>query len=240
MIVRQLTELNVVGIGASVSTFEIDEHEMTAAACGYEELMESVLVPLAAANLGLRASVYGHCGAGVNFRRADCANFFSVAGDRRVFDALFALFRGIEGLSVLSCNHVHPMPGSPQYHLEDGMYWRQEDAGVWYAVEHGSKGSGERLAGEGQETLPRNEPGREDDSPDGRVGPGANTTAANSSYTEEPLRFQAARSDASIGSIARSIEAVFGLPDGSVALRGPDRKVLRPDATIRTLRRRWK
>jgi hypothetical protein len=60
-----------------------------------------------------------------------------------------------------------------------------------------------------------------------------------SARTEQPLRFRAARSDASVGTIARSIEAVYGLPEGSVALRGPGRKVLRSDATIRTLRRRW-
>jgi hypothetical protein len=54
-----------------------------------------------------------------------------------------------------------------------------------------------------------------------------------------PARFRAARSDVSVGSISRSIETAFGLPADSVALRGPDKRVLRVDATIRTLRKRW-
>ncbi|WP_213779534.1 hypothetical protein [Caballeronia sp. dw_276] len=54
-----------------------------------------------------------------------------------------------------------------------------------------------------------------------------------------PGRFRAARADASVGSIRRRIERVFGLPDGSVALCGPDGKALRADARIATLRRRW-
>ncbi|CAB3690756.1 hypothetical protein [Paraburkholderia rhynchosiae] len=54
-----------------------------------------------------------------------------------------------------------------------------------------------------------------------------------------PGRFRAARADARVGSIKRRIERVFGLPEGSVALCGPDGKALRTDARIATLRRRW-
>jgi hypothetical protein len=54
-----------------------------------------------------------------------------------------------------------------------------------------------------------------------------------------PGRYRAARADASVGSIRRQIERVFGLPEGSVSLRGPDGKALRSDARIAILRRRW-
>ena len=52
-------------------------------------------------------------------------------------------------------------------------------------------------------------------------------------------RYRAARSDAKVSSIRAAIEEVFGLPAGSVALCGPDRRALRGDARIRTLRKRW-
>jgi hypothetical protein len=57
--------------------------------------------------------------------------------------------------------------------------------------------------------------------------------------TQKAGRLRAARADAHVGSIRRRIERVFGLPEGSVALCGPDGKVLRADAKIATLRRRW-
>lgn len=43
-----------------------------------------------------------------------------------------------------------------------------------------------------------------------------------------------------VGSIRHGIGAVFGLPQESVALRGPAKKVLRTDASIRALRKRCK
>ena len=52
-------------------------------------------------------------------------------------------------------------------------------------------------------------------------------------------RLRAARGDARVGSIRNTIESLFGLPEGSVALVGPDGRALRADAFIRTLRTRW-
>ncbi|SAL79940.1 hypothetical protein [Caballeronia telluris] len=54
-----------------------------------------------------------------------------------------------------------------------------------------------------------------------------------------PGRFRAARADARVGTIKRRIERVFGLPEGSVVLLGPNGNALRADAKIGTLRRRW-
>lgn len=54
-----------------------------------------------------------------------------------------------------------------------------------------------------------------------------------------PTRFRAARSDANVGSIRSTIEAIFGLPEGSVALCDPSGRALRADAKIRTLRKLW-
>lgn len=52
-------------------------------------------------------------------------------------------------------------------------------------------------------------------------------------------RQRAARNDARVGSIKTKIETLFGLPEGSVILQGPNGQPLRADAFIRTLRARW-
>ncbi len=55
----------------------------------------------------------------------------------------------------------------------------------------------------------------------------------------EPKRTYQARDDASVGSITRTIEKVFGLPKGSVVIRTPEKKVFRSNARISTVRERW-
>ena len=54
-----------------------------------------------------------------------------------------------------------------------------------------------------------------------------------------PTRFRVVRADASVGSICKKIEEVFGVPEGAVKLCDPDGRPLRKDAKIATLRRRW-
>jgi hypothetical protein len=54
------------------------------------------------------------------------------------------------------------------------------------------------------------------------------------------LRYRGARDDARIRAIRRKIEVGFRLPEGSVALCGPDGKKLYGHAKIATLRERWK
>jgi hypothetical protein len=56
---------------------------------------------------------------------------------------------------------------------------------------------------------------------------------------ETPVRFRAARADATIGSIARRIERDYQLPSGSVALVLPSRRRAHIDGRIANLLRRW-
>jgi hypothetical protein len=60
-----------------------------------------------------------------------------------------------------------------------------------------------------------------------------------SAPTKRKGRVNVARSDAKVSTIRRQIEKVFGLPEGSVLLCGPDKKSLKGNARIRTLRGRW-
>ena len=59
------------------------------------------------------------------------------------------------------------------------------------------------------------------------------------SSNEKPCRYRPARKDATVGSIKRQIESVFGLPEGSVALLSPDGRKLNANAKIGILRKRW-
>jgi len=53
------------------------------------------------------------------------------------------------------------------------------------------------------------------------------------------MRQRAARSDARVRKIQRSMELYYGLPQGSVRLVNPDRTLIHPSAKIGTLRDRW-
>ena len=59
------------------------------------------------------------------------------------------------------------------------------------------------------------------------------------SSNEKPSRYRSARKDATVGSIKKQIESVFGLPEGSVALLIKDGSKLKANAKIGTLRQRW-
>ncbi|MBX8577500.1 hypothetical protein [Pseudomonas cichorii] len=57
---------------------------------------------------------------------------------------------------------------------------------------------------------------------------------------EQPRRHRDARKNASVGSIERTIEETFGLPEGSVQLNNEDGSNARSDQKIGTLRKRYK
>ncbi len=57
--------------------------------------------------------------------------------------------------------------------------------------------------------------------------------------TESPVRYRAARADATVGGIVRRIERDYQLPPGSVQLVAPNRKRAYSNCRIRTLLRAW-
>jgi hypothetical protein len=63
--------------------------------------------------------------------------------------------------------------------------------------------------------------------------------AGRKSHKLTPTRYKVARSDASVGSIERTLERLSGLPRGSVHLRLPSNRKARSDKTIASLLRDW-
>jgi hypothetical protein len=56
---------------------------------------------------------------------------------------------------------------------------------------------------------------------------------------QNPVRFRAARVDATVGSIARRIERDYKLPEGSVRLVLPSGRRAHVDGKINNLLRKW-
>ena len=252
MIRKPVNELHFVHAREPLSTVEIDIDTLPEGMHGYGQLVEAALAPLAAAEPGLRATVYVYHAPSVSFGNYGYSAYFAAAGDRRVPAALYAVFHGTPGLRVRQGDQIDPAQALRQYHLEDGRLWSPDEEYVWYARGGDGDGDGDGAAAGGACEGDEEDGGAEDDDAayagDGSGGSGNEdwpqdsgdtAVAASGGRTEQPARFRAARSDASVGTICRRIEVVFGLPEGSVALRGPEKKVLRSDATIRTLRRRW-
>lgn len=254
MIRKPVNELHFVHARDPLPTVEIDLDTLPDGMHGYGQLVEAALAPLAAADPELRATVYVYHGPSVSFGNYGYSAYFAAAGDRRVPGALYGAFHGTAGLRVRHGDQIDPAQALRQYHLEDGRLWCPDEEYVWYARGGDGDSAAAREASEGgdEDDGVEEDGGAEENDgacPDDGSDEGADAdwaddsgdtaVAASGGRTELPARFRAARSDASVGTISRRIEAVFGLPEGSVALRGPDKKVLRSDATIRTLRRRW-
>lgn len=55
----------------------------------------------------------------------------------------------------------------------------------------------------------------------------------------EPKRYYSAKSTAKVTTIQRTIEEVFGLPNGSVTFLRPDGQQISPKAKIGKLRKYW-
>jgi len=245
LIRKPVNELHFIQTRDPMSTVEIDLDSLPDGSSGYAQMVVAALAPLAASDSGLRATVYVYQGPSVNFGNYGYSAFFGAAGDRRVLVALYAFFCGAAGLKVRHSDQIRQSQAVCQYHLEDGRLWSPEEEHVWYAsIREEEREASEDGFDEGEiddETWPDEESDPDDTATKERSeGSEDPTLRISSARSEMPARFRAARSDASVGSISRSIEMVFGLPEGAVALRGPDRKVLRSDATIRTLRKRWK
>ncbi len=119
-------------------------------------------------------------------------------------------------------------PGICELHIQDGHVWRPIDALTWYAE------IADPLQGEVPKTISESQDASgEGNGNDIEIHPAVMSRSLN------PTRFRAARADAEVGTIKRTIEEIFGLPEGSVALCDRQGNPLRADAKIATLRKRW-
>lgn len=217
---KRTSELSFVTSKDSLPTVEVDIDSIPQNYYGYEDIIEGALKKYATASPTNTSTIYVYQGPSCNFGEQTYSAFFGVAGPKSVLNEILNAFRGFPGVKARFSDYIPQASGRCQFHVEAGSVWLPLDVATWYS----SEGTPEKEASLGESEE------RSEDSTDNLIGTPRN------SY---PTRYRAARSDASVGSIRATIEEIFGLPEGSVALCGPDGRPLRADAKIGTLRRRW-
>lgn len=228
MIEIAATNLSFVKPTARMPTIELDTDSIPETFSGYSGIVESVLKSLATKNRSAKATVYVYEVQSVNFAAYTWSAFFGVAGAQNILNLLLSSFQNIPGVRAKFSDFMSPIDAIMQFHIQDGMVWCPLDAITWYANE---------------DTTPTDEEG------ENMMMPAKDDVVNNSELSQEvatpnsrnavPLRYKAANANASIGTIKKKIEEMLNLPEGSVALCGPDGKPLRSDAKIATLRKRW-
>ncbi|UXI03025.1 hypothetical protein [Photobacterium sp. TY1-4] len=250
---RSIAELKFVCPRSLINTVEVDLDSIPKEHHGYTDLVVNCLQPLAAHSPDLTATVYVYQTTSCNFVVPCFSAFIGVAGSDEALALIKQTFDNITGVNARYSDAISPSQARCEIHIEDGEVWQEEDAVNWYSV-----GSDPIDEGDSQLEDGLDEPDVEDDDLeddffdfsdldlDELTRDLDNLSDESDAPTDEDIvksaayiRYRAARSDARVGSIRRTIEEVFGLPEGSVALCGPDKRSLRADARIGTLRKRW-
>lgn len=251
MLFKSVSELNFVGSEKPMPAVEIDLSSLNLISPeGYAGIVEDALRPLAAADSALCCSVWVYQGVSCNFMKPGYSAFFAVPGRKTVLKALYEAFEATPRLLSRHSDQIMQSESVCQFHIQEGQVWREFEPHRWCAGKPVNEGEGRGNEDEDEDEMhPFNAGGPSvpawdvsagcqdpDLCNDSRVNDHSSLPARR---PQQKGRTQRARSDASLGSISRSIETLYGLPEGSVALRGPDKKVLRRDATVGTLRGRW-
>ena|GEM_PF-559886 len=222
MLKRPESELQIVGSRDPLPTIEVDIDCIPENLHGYGELVASAISPIAAKSPNMRATIYVYQGPSNNFQQQTWSAFFGVAGDKKLLDVLLNAFRAAHVVNVRVSDYIDPSTATKDFHVQDGYVWRPYEAGTWYADSQDEANLADDAALEIDEIALAEE-----------------VTSEGLFRTSSPSRFRIARSDATVETIRKKIEVVFGLPEGSVVLCGPNNKALRGNATIATLRQRW-
>ncbi|MFZ5449636.1 MAG: hypothetical protein ACOZFS_13470 [Thermodesulfobacteriota bacterium] len=226
MIEKPASDLSFVYSKEPLPTLEVDVDSIPKSYSGYSEIIENTLRPFVLSNPSVRATIYVYQGTSINFQnRPTQSAFLAVARSKVILNELFNGFNRIRGIKARFSDYIRLSEAIPEFHVQDGFIWCPLDAVTWYTSGEGDK---DLAVDKSRHSL--------EDSIKRSISEEENTELARTPISS---RFRSARSDASIGSIRKAIEKHFGLPEGSVALCGPDGKPLRADAKIGTLRKRW-
>ncbi|TWI49622.1 hypothetical protein IQ22_03945 [Pseudomonas duriflava] len=232
MIRKSVAELDFVNRRSPLPTVEVDAASIEAAGFSIHHTVLQILTRLAEQDKSLRTTLYFYASPSVNFHEPSFSEFLLVAGPEKVLLALGSGFKQLPCVKSRLSDYVSSASALRAFHVQEGQVWEPEDACTWYS-------NNQRLADlteeAEQDTLPLEEDLDDQEDSEDTEDTDPLVTAAE----HKAARYRAARSDAKVSSIRATIEEVFGLPAGSVALCGPDRRALRGNARIRTLRKRW-
>ena len=209
MITRRSDELKFRRFRKRLATVEVDIESLEEAGKNFPDTLYESLTLFAESNEELCVSIYTYLIQSCNFGKLTYSGFIGVIGGRQVLDALYTSFRSIKGVNIQFSEYINTNESILEYHIENGLVWRPLDACTWYADSEESE------------------------------DPEFSIEEEEKSSNEKPSRYRSARKDATVDSIKKQIESVFGLPEGSVALLRRDGSKLRADAKIGTLRKCW-
>ena len=214
MIEKLAEELSFIQTNSPIPTIEVDLDSIPEDNYGYSSLVVNALESFVAQRSDIRSTLYVYQGSSVNFHTNTFSAFIGVVGNEQIklLNLLLASFRSVSGIKARYSDSINSSSGVCEFHIEDGHVWSPIDVITWYTND-----------------LNRDE----------NVEINIEGDSESERRNSTPSRFRAARSDTTIEVIKYKIEETFGLPEGSVALCGPDGKPLRSDAKISTLRERW-
>lgn len=242
---RSTIELHFVSSRDPLPTVEVQAKSLEDQGLVLSQVVSSSLTHFAANNPTCKATIYVYGTMSVNFHEMDWSEFLIVAGDKKVLKVLESAFSKLPKVKSRYSDYITTSEGIRAFHVEDGLLWRCEDAVTWCSDSPADAEKGQEPV---KKSLVSDEVIEDDEAEWGcvisSVEPESSEVDCDDELPvartrEQATRYRVARADAKVASIRQRIEQVFGLPEGSVALCGPDGRALRGDAFIRTLRRRW-
>ena len=226
---KPVQEMKFVKSQDAIPTVEVDIDSIPSSEY-FDDLLFVALKQYAASNPKTTATLYVYESQSTNFHEPTYSAFVGIAGTDKLLPVALNAFRKIEGVRARYSDYIGISQGQPKFQIQEGDVWQPSDALTWYSGASNNTGDDpEESWGDSVEERTS--------VLDGEGAPEQDSVVVTKQ--EQGLRFRQARSDASVGSIRSTIEQVFGLPEGSVQLVGPLGKVLRADAKISTLRKRW-
>jgi len=211
-----------------MATVEVDIGSIPDSGTTVDDLLADGFTPYAKKNPTVTATLYYYYTTSINFGESTDSVFIGLAGPEKCLKQILGAMQRSPGVRARYSEYISPYSAAPMIHIEAGKVFRAEDPLNWYTVDGESDATDSSV----QDTDTGFQVNTEHD-------PGAEGGGRDNSRGPVPSEYRSARADASVGSIRKTMEEIFGLPDGSVALCGPDGKPLRATAKIATLRKRW-
>lgn len=208
----------------TMATIEVDIDSLE---FGYYRYLKQAAEKLLETGYSGALTVYSLCTESVNFREPTWSAFVGVKGDDQLLELFLDELKKEPGSRAKFSDSIRSDMTQPEMHIENGYLWVPDELNTWISIGEVPDKDLEDIDILLEDELFGDDGDDERQSDEARV---SSTTVG---------RVRAARSSARVDTIRTTIEQLFGLPEGSVALCGPDGRALRGDARIATLRNRW-
>ena len=199
-----------------IATIEVDVFSLETQDEPFPKVIQRVLNRLAKDERKPCFSVYTYITQSYNFREPTTSILIGATGGQKILEPLLMYFRSIKGVRARAGEYINPRQALLEYHIEDGHVWKPYEEGFWWHQDENESDTHIR------ETREYRKESQE-----------------ITSLSDLPRLSRETVDKSKIRDIKQKIEEVFDLPHGCVVLVKPDRRRIRSDATIGTLRSHW-